>query len=104
VLADFKYTPLATYSFSENNDFHLKIESNTKSGSFVQNSVMTQIMSVDAPFGGVLESGLGRARGMEGYKSFSYLKTLVKRSSKIDFSFLYPPYKVDIKWLKKGMR
>ena len=104
VLADFKYTPLATYSFSENNDFHLKIESNTKSGSFVQNSVMTQIMSVDAPFGGVLESGLGRARGMEGYKSFSYLKTLVKRSSKIDFSFLYPPHKVDIKWLKKGMR
>ena len=44
------------------------------------------------PFGGVGESGTGRYHGQSGFDTFSNLRSVLKKPTKMDLKMLYPPY------------
>ena len=44
-------------------------------------------------FGGVGASGMGSYHGKRGFDSFSHIKSIVEKSTKIDLGMRYQPYK-----------
>ncbi|PIE04173.1 MAG: aldehyde dehydrogenase family protein, partial [Spirochaetales bacterium] len=44
------------------------------------------------PFGGCGPSGQGSYHGETGFRTFSHVAGIMKRSSKIDIALKYPPY------------
>lgn len=87
-----KYPPLAIYIFSKDRNFIKLIVENTKSGSVGINDVVIQFSHNHLPFGGVKQSGLGRAHGYEGFKSFSIYRSYIKASSFNFLKIIYPPF------------
>ncbi|MBP7272524.1 MAG: aldehyde dehydrogenase family protein [Saprospiraceae bacterium] len=101
--------PLALYIFSndkKNTEFILQ---NTRSGNACINECGTHFYNHYLPFGGVNNSGIGKAHGLNGFLEFSNAKGITKRSSKLIglTKLVSPPYNrrvqtiVDIvlKWL-----
>ena len=85
--------PLALYVFTENNRFSEKIIRRYPFGGGCVNDTISHVASAHLPFGGVGTSGMGRYHGKYSFDAFTYPKAIVKRSSKIPITFLFPPYK-----------
>lgn len=88
-----KPKPLALYIFTGSSKFKEIILSQTSAGSVVINDCVLQFTHPNLPFGGVSNSGMGKAHGQYGFMSFSNEKPVL--SQKSGFSspyFLYPPY------------
>jgi aldehyde dehydrogenase (NAD+) len=84
--------PLALYIFTENRDVEKKVIENISYGGGCVNDTMTHLATPFLPFGGVGPSGLGSYHGEESFKTFSHSKSVLKRSTRLDIKFLYPPY------------
>ena len=97
-------TPLALYVFSEDKYFSDYIIKNFTFGGGCINDTITHVASTNLPFGGVKTSGIGRYHGYNSFKTFTYEKAIVKRSSKIDINLVFPPYKDKLKLIKKVMK
>ena len=93
--------PLAFYVFSENEAFSEKLIKRYAFGGGCVNDTITHVASFGLPFGGVGPSGMGRYHGEASFKTFTYEKSIVKRSTKISVSLLFPPYKNKRALLKK---
>ncbi len=93
--------PLAIYMFGGSNTQQERIIQETSSGSICFNDVILQAGFPSMPFGGVGESGIGRYHGEKGFETFSNQKSVLTRPFWLDIKFRYPPYKLDIQWLKK---
>jgi aldehyde dehydrogenase (NAD+) len=65
----------------------------TSSGGVVVNDTILHVANVNLPFGGVGNSGMGAYHGQKGFDTFSHLKSVLKRSSRIWTRMLYAPYK-----------
>ncbi len=96
--------PLALYVFSEDKTFSEKIISNFTFGGGCVNDTISHVASVYLPFGGVGKSGIGKYHGLSSFKTFTYEKGIVKKSSKIDIKLVFPPYNDKIKLVKKVMK
>ncbi len=84
--------PLALYVFAEDDEKADELIASTSSGGACVNHVVLHITPPELPFGGVGESGMGRYHGQSGFDTFSNLKSVMKKPTKMDPKMLYPPY------------
>ncbi|MGL4374739.1 MAG: aldehyde dehydrogenase family protein, partial [Turicibacter sp.] len=96
--------PLALYVFSENKTFSEKIITNFSFGGGCVNDTITHVASSVLPFGGVGPSGMGQYHGKYSFETFTYAKSIVKRSTKLNLSLVFPPYKDKVKLIRKIMK
>ena len=95
-----KPKPLAIYIFGGTNKEKNKIINGTSSGGVCINDVIMQAGIPNLPFGGIGASGMGRYHGYAGFQTFSNQKSIFKKPFWLDIKLRYPPYKLDLKWLK----
>ncbi len=88
-----KPKPLALYVFSKSDEVINLINEKTSSGATVANDCVIHFLQNELPFGGVNNSGMGKAHGKFGFLAFSNEKAFMKQ--RIGFTAskpLYPPY------------
>jgi len=96
--------PLALYIFSNNRTFSELILRRYSFGGGCVNDTITHVGSFKLPFGGVGPSGIGRYHGEASFKTFTYEKAIVKRSTRVSTSWLLPPYKNKLNLIKKVIK
>lgn len=96
--------PLALYMFGGTITDKEKVLKSTSSGSVCFNDVVMQAGIPDLPFGGIGPSGMGRYHGKAGFDTFSNQRSIFQKPFWLDNKFRYPPYKLDISFLKKLIR
>lgn len=96
--------PLAFYVFSESREFANQLLNRYAFGGGCVNDVVTHVASNYLPFGGVGPSGMGRYHGKANFETFTYEKSIVKRSTKVHVPLVFPPYRNRLKWIKKIMK
>lgn len=99
-----KERPLALYYFSEDKNKIETVLSSTTSGGVTINDTIIHVSSTHIPFGGVGNSGMGNYHGKASFDTFTHKKSVVKRSTLMEFSFRFPPYKDKLKLIKKLMK
>ncbi len=95
-----KPKPLALYYFSGSRKKQKKILTEVQFGGGCINSVLFQFGSPSIPVGGIGNSGIGKYHGRDSFFTFSNKKGIVRKITKLDIPFLYPPYKGKMKLLK----
>ncbi len=96
--------PLALYAFSNSNKLLAYIFQKTSSGGAVANDCVLHFLHPELPFGGVNNSGIGKAHGHYGFLEFSNQKGVLKQ--RIGFtaaSTLLPPYNKAKRLLIEGL-
>ena len=88
--------PLALYIQSSSRRNIEYIMAHTTAGDTVINDLMWQFGHVDLPFGGVNNSGIGKANGIFGFQEFSNLRGVIRREFGTA-NFIYPPYTDKVK-------
>ncbi|MBS7345355.1 MAG: aldehyde dehydrogenase [Caryophanon sp.] len=84
--------PLAAYFFSEHNGAIEYFTQNFPFGGGCINDTIMHVGNTKLPFGGVGPSGSGTYHGYASFECFTHAKSMMKRSTKINPSILYPPY------------
>lgn len=85
--------PLALYVFSNSKATLNTVAESTSSGAVVFNDTTIQFSHPNLPFGGVNNSGIGKAHGKYGFDEFTNHKPIVKQ--RVGFttsSLVYPPF------------
>jgi aldehyde dehydrogenase (NAD+) len=96
--------PLALYIFTSNKKTAEHYIENIRYGGGCVNNTLIHLGNPDLPFGGVGTSGIGQYHGEHGFSTFSNVKSVVKTPTWIDAPLWYPPYKNNIKWIRKIFR
>ncbi|MEI7546829.1 MAG: aldehyde dehydrogenase family protein [Actinomycetota bacterium] len=97
-------TPLALYTFSENDAENDQVVRGATSGGACVNGTLFHIGNPYLPFGGIGESGMGAYHGKFGFDTFSHRRAVHTRSTKLDPPMLYPPYTAKKqKLVRRGM-
>lgn len=98
--------PLALYMHSRNPENIRYVLSHTSSGNALVNEVLLQFQHPEIPFGGIGNSGMGRANGFYGFREFSNPKGIIERKYGT-MRFLHPPYNERtariLNWLQRLM-
>ncbi len=92
--------PLALYFFGKDDSRAKRVMRETSSGNLVINDCVLHFLHSELPFGGVNNSGIGKAHGKYGFLAFSNEKGVLKQ--RIGFnnvSLLRPPYGIRVKKL-----
>jgi len=85
--------PLVIYVFSRDRGFIRQVLQRTRAGSTVINDALLQFFHVNLPFGGVGESGFGKAHGKFGFDAFSNARAVLEQHSRFSpVRLVYPPY------------
>jgi aldehyde dehydrogenase (NAD+) len=88
-----KPKPLALYVFSNSAGFKNNILKNTSAGGVCINDCVLQFVHPNLPFGGVNNSGIGKAHGHAGFLAFTNEKPVVRQKRGYSMAYLfYPPY------------
>ncbi len=87
-----KQKPLALYLFSEDKNHINEVTERISYGGGCINDVIIHLATSEMGFGGVGESGMGAYHGKVGFDTFSHLKSIVKKSTRIDLPMRYQPY------------
>lgn len=88
-----KPKPLALYMFSNDDDNIKRVFQETSSGGAVANDCVLHFLQNELPFGGVNNSGIGKAHGHFGFLAFSNEKAVMHQRVGLTASKpLYPPY------------
>lgn len=88
-----KPKPLALYIFSNSGSFRERILAGTSAGGVCINDCIMQFTHPNLPFGGVNNSGIGKAHGRFGFLAFSNEKPVLKQKGGFASPYLlYPPY------------
>ncbi len=93
--------PLALYLFGGSSVQQDQVLSCTSSGGVCINDVIMQAGVPNMPFGGVGASGMGSYHGQSGFDTFSHHKSVLRRPFRFDFKLRYPPYKIELKVLRR---
>ena len=75
--------PLALYLMTDDNDIAEYVLKHTHSGGVCINDTLMHVAADSAPFGGIGDSGMGHYHGIEGFKTFTHAKTVVRSWSKL---------------------
>jgi len=84
--------PLSAYIFTNNKVTEKKFLEQVSCGNACVNDVMMFMAVHDLPFGGVGSSGMGAYSGQSGFKTFSHMKSIMKRAWWPDLAVRYAPY------------
>lgn len=84
--------PLALYVFTESKATEDKILHQLSFGGGAINDTVMHVANPHLPFGGVGHSGIGKYHGKTSFETFSHQKSFMKKSTRFDPKFLYPPY------------
>ena len=84
--------PLALYLFSSDREVQEKVVRQSCSGGVCINDLLFQASLPGLPFGGVGSSGFGAYHGKAGFDTFSFKRSVLKRSLYPDPDLRYPPY------------
>lgn len=87
-----KPKPLALYIFTKDREIQSRVISETSSGGCCVNDTVSHVASHYLPFGGVGNSGMGAYHGKESFRTFSHMKSILKKSTAIRMSLVFPPY------------
>jgi len=96
--------PLALYIYTESNDVSDYFIKNVQFGGGCVNNGIVHLANSNLPFGGVGNSGVGQYHGIYGFETFTRQKAILKTPSWFDMPIIYPPYKNNVKWIKKILR
>ncbi len=97
-------SPLALYVFAEDKAAADRVLARTTSGGASVNDAIVHLTVPELPFGGVGASGIGAYHGRHGFEAFSHQRSVLRRTTKLDPSFRYPPYaQSSLKWLERLM-
>lgn len=99
-----KPRPLSLYLFTEDINLQKKIEDEVPFGGGCINDTISHVSSPRLPFGGTGNSGIGSYHGEESFIAFSHKKSMMKKSTKFDIRYIYPPYKGKLGFIKKIMK
>jgi aldehyde dehydrogenase (NAD+) len=92
--------PLVLYIFSRDRSVVRKILAATRAGGTVINHTMLHFYELDLPFGGVGQSGMGKAHGFAGFEAFSNPRGVLDQKLKFAaIDLVAPPYTA--KWKQK---
>jgi len=93
--------PLALYLFSSDKKTQQRTIRELQFGGGCINDTVTHLGNLDLPFGGIGQSGFGNYHGKGSYDLFSHHKSITKKATWLDIPMRYPPYKDNLKWLKR---
>jgi aldehyde dehydrogenase (NAD+) len=99
-----KPSPLAIYLFTEEKTVQRRFLAHTVSGGVGINDVVNQIVPKELPFGGIGESGMGRYHGKSGFDRFTHHRSVLRRSTRFNPGFIYPPARVPLETVKRAYR
>jgi coniferyl-aldehyde dehydrogenase len=87
--------PLGLYYFGQDKSEENRVLSHTTSGGVTVNDVVMHVSMEDLPFGGVGPSGMGSYHGVDGFKTFSHAKAVLRQSKTVSklAAAMRPPYK-----------
>jgi aldehyde dehydrogenase (NAD+) len=85
-------SPLSLYVFSKKKKFIDEVLKEIPAGSTAVNGVVVQFANGNLPFGGRNGSGMGKAHGYYGFKTFSNEKSSLKQTGLSPLKYFYPPY------------
>ncbi len=92
-LINSKPKPLGLYIFSDDKAYRRRVLLETSAGGVCINDCLLQFAHPNLPFGGVNNSGIGKAHGHAGFLAFTNEKPVVKqRSGPANAYLFYPPY------------
>ena len=96
--------PLSMYILSSKRKNIEYFTNNTSAGGTLVNEFLLGAAIPSVPFGGVNNSGIGKAYSLHGFLEFSNERAVVKRSF-MSIKFIYPPYSPRVQkiigWLKR---
>ncbi|HLR18668.1 MAG TPA: aldehyde dehydrogenase [Staphylococcus sp.] len=95
-----KPKPLSLYLFSEDENATERILHDVSFGGGAINDTLMQLANPNLPFGGVGASGIGQYHGKYSFDTFSHDKSYVFKSTRLESSLLFPPYKGKFKYIK----
>jgi aldehyde dehydrogenase (NAD+) len=100
--------PLALYVFSQSQENQRYLLQHIPAGGACVNETILHLGHPDLPFGGLGNSGLGRAHGHAGFLAFSNEKSVLRqRVGRTGLKPIYPPYTPQVKklvnWLVKWL-
>jgi aldehyde dehydrogenase (NAD+) len=88
-----KPKPLGLYIFSNDSAFRKNVLDNTSAGGVCINDCVLQFVHPNLPFGGVNNSGIGKAHGHAGFLAFTNEKPVIHQKRGYSMAYLfYPPY------------
>ncbi|MDG1275866.1 MAG: aldehyde dehydrogenase family protein [Algoriphagus sp.] len=88
-----KPKPLALYYFGSNTTNSSRVIQETSSGNAMINDCVIHFLDLEMPFGGVNNSGIGKAHGHYGFLAFSNEKGVLKQRVGLNnATLLRPPY------------
>jgi aldehyde dehydrogenase (NAD+) len=93
--------PLACYIYTQNRHSERFYIENIRFGGGAVNNGLVHLGNTNLPFSGVGYSGIGAYHGKAGFDAFTHYKSMVKTPKWFDMPIIYPPYKNNLKWLKK---
>ncbi len=99
-----KEKPLALYLFTSDKKQEEKVFNALSFGGGAVNDTIQHVANIYLPFGGVGASGFGVYHGKHSFDTFSNMKAFIKRTTKLDPSIAYPPYKKKEKWIRKILK
>ncbi|MBL7574095.1 aldehyde dehydrogenase [Staphylococcus saccharolyticus] len=95
-----KPKPLSLYLFSEDeNTTHRVLEELSFGGGAINDTLM-HLANPNLPFGGVGASGMGQYHGKYSFDTFSHMKSYTFKSTRLESSIFFPPYKGKLKYIK----
>lgn len=99
-----KPKPLALYYFGNNSKHAELVLKETSSGNILINDCLVHFLNLEIPFGGVNNSGMGKAHGHFGFLAFSNEKGALKQRIGINnATLLKPPYSIRTQKIIKSM-
>jgi len=96
--------PLALYLFTSDTQIQDKVLREVSFGGGCINDTITHVANPRLPFGGVGHSGVGSYHGKYSFETFSHLKSVLKKSTKLNLPILYPPYDNKLKLIKRLLK
>ncbi len=96
--------PLAFYYFSEDEENQEYVLNHIPFGGGCINDTLFHVANPYLPFGGVGHSGVGKYHGKASFDAFTNAKSIVKQTTKFDFSFRYPNTKNGLAIIKRLLK
>ncbi|TFH27273.1 MAG: aldehyde dehydrogenase family protein [Bacteroidia bacterium] len=85
--------PLSLYIFTRNISLAKKIMREVPSGGGMINEVVMYFINMNAPFGGLGDSGMGHYHGKPGFDAFSHHKTVMIKPTWFELFLKHPPHR-----------
>jgi aldehyde dehydrogenase (NAD+) len=86
-------TPLVLYLFSRDGRVKREVLRRTRAGGTAVNDTLLHFYQLNLPFGGVGNSGVGKAHGFFGFEAFSNARGIFEQPTRFStIQLLYPPY------------